>query len=568
MSLGCLFTRSILFFITIGMCIRSLAQVPPVPSIRPPVDHPIRLSGTFGELRGNHFHGGLDIKSAQGTWGDPVYAIDDGYVSRISVSASGYGRALYLNHPASGLTSVYGHLQDFAPEIEQFVLEQQKQLKSFGVDIKPNEQQFRVRKGDQIGRMGSTGYSFGPHLHFEIRDIRTERTYNPQSLDLGISDSQKPVIRSYTIYQLDHQLLEYNRQQFPFSEKQTVDTLVIDAWRIGIGVEAFDPHNGGRNKNGIFSGTITVDQDTVFRLKMDSLNVDDGNYFNAHIDYSALVEEKRKVHRFFHLPTDHLSVYKASDGIIPLFRDRIQKIVISVSDFFGNEEKQTFFIKRAEQVTSPISPVFQYHVRVGIPDTITTPYLKIFMPPKALYQDLYLQYGSEPVATPGVFSAQYRLDRDRIPLHQPVELAIRPFPYPPTLRSKLTIVRVKEDGTFQFCASRWDSEWLRCNIYSLGKFQIVADTISPTIKLTSHKANSQLQIFQFTVKDNLPSSQGLKYHATLNGQWVLAEYDLKNDQITCRIPASDWQESSYDFKLLVEDPVGNKTSYDYRLNFK
>ena len=78
-----------------------------------PMKIPLILSGSFAELRSNHFHSGMDIKT-QGVTGQAVSAAAKGYISRISVSPTGFGNALYINHP-NGTTTVYGHLFKLNP---------------------------------------------------------------------------------------------------------------------------------------------------------------------------------------------------------------------------------------------------------------------------------------------------------------------------------------------------------------------------------------------------------------------------------------------------------------------
>ena len=210
------------------------AQAPleaPSIDLRSPVDHPLSLSGTFGELRSNHFHGGLDIKSKNGSWGDPIFAIDHAHISRVSISAGGFGNAIYITHP-SGLTSVYAHLQAFTPEIDAFVLAQQYAKKTYEIDLQISHEQFYVTKGDVIGKMGSTGYSFGPHLHMEIRNSKSEKIVNPLRYYFPIADNTPPVIQSVSFYSLDHKLFNYASSIMPTAELSDRDTLEVDAWRM------------------------------------------------------------------------------------------------------------------------------------------------------------------------------------------------------------------------------------------------------------------------------------------------------------------------------------------------
>src|SRR4051812_9580192 len=175
---------------------------------RYPLDLPPSTAGSFGELRPNHFHSGLDFKTNERT-GYPVHAVNDGYVSRLRVQFGGFGNAIYITHP-NGYTSVYGHLERFSPAMAKMVRDSQYKQQSFEVDLKLQPRQIQVCEDDVIAWSGNAGASEGPHLHFEIRDTQTEETINPQLFGLTIPDKVPPVIYSVGIYQLDGN---------PFSEK-------------------------------------------------------------------------------------------------------------------------------------------------------------------------------------------------------------------------------------------------------------------------------------------------------------------------------------------------------------
>ena len=194
--------------------------------------------------------------------------------------------------------------------------------------------------------------------------------------------------------------------------------------------------------------------------------------------------------------------------------------------------------------------------------------MELMWPKEALYQNLYFQYTSSPNSAKGMYSTQYHLDSDRVPLYAPLKLRIRPLPFPDSLKEKLTIVRIHADKGPQNVVAHWKGDWLECQIAKLGTYQIVADTTPPAIKL-ERKGDTPEEIqFSFSVTDDLPPPGGLSYRFSLNNQWILGEYDLKNDRLTCRINRKEWMEDKYHFKLLVEDSVGNTSSYDSRLNFK
>lgn len=248
--------------------------------MHPPVKHKMLLSGTFGELRTNHFHSGIDIKSSKGTVGDPIYAAWDGHISRIAVKSTGYGNALYIDHP-NGKTTVYAHLHRFEPEVAAYIKEQQYIKESYEVNLYPDSSLFTIQKGEQIGLMGNSGRSFGPHLHFEIRDTKSEVPLNPLHKGALISDATAPQLRELkidymdpdhrTFYQKKYRTINLGKRRY----KIRGDTILAGAWRVGTQIKAYDLMEGASNLNGIYAMEIKVDDEPVFSFSMDSISFDD-----------------------------------------------------------------------------------------------------------------------------------------------------------------------------------------------------------------------------------------------------------------------------------------------------
>jgi len=536
-------------------------------SIISPIKFPIKLSGTFCELRSNHFHSGIDIKSQRGTWGDSIFAIDDGFISRINISPSGYGRAIYIEHP-SGLTSVYAHLQSFTKEVDAHVYRKQLKAQSFGINIELAPNEFPVKRGQFIAKMGSTGYSFGPHLHFEIRNTKTGEYLNPLQYGMGFEDQVAPELKQVVIYHLDKELFSMSNQIYDASNLNN-DTIEIDAWRIGLGIRSFDPHNAS-NLNGIYAVQVSVDEKRIFRFKFDSIDDRVSQYYNAHIDYGLMKEQSLSVHRCYLAPTDLPKGYREAidQGVIKLYRDKIQKILVESYDHDGNKNSLQFYVRRKEEMNDPIYPTYHKHIHAGTPDTITATDLVVYWSENSLFSNLYCKFSHEDHSSTLAYAPFYQIHEDTEPLKGKIEIMIKPRPIPKKLRNKIQIVSLDEkEGEYSNHGGQWTGEWFATESGQLGTFTILADTAAPTISVVRNTATNYGQIFEFKIEDNLPRG-ALQYEATLDGKWILAEYDLKKDAVTCRINRRDWSKGPHHFKLLVQDAVSNESAYENRFTFK
>ena len=269
----------------------------PVDYFHAPVSHTLLLSGTFGELRPNHFHAGIDIKSSKGVAGDPVFAAADGYVSRIKVDESGYGNAVYINHP-NGYTTVYAHLDRFSDGLAVYVKKLQYQKKSFEVDLNPGHGEFQVLQGEQLGIMGNSGSSNGAHLHFEVRKTSTQKPVNPLLFGFKVADHVKPKMHSLKAYFLNDKLEERGSKEFSLKKIRNGhyrikgDTLTLAAWRAGFALKVYDHFDRVSNWNGIYSLKMYQDDLLVYDFDMEEFSFNESLYINAHCDYEERVTKK------------------------------------------------------------------------------------------------------------------------------------------------------------------------------------------------------------------------------------------------------------------------------------
>jgi murein DD-endopeptidase MepM/ murein hydrolase activator NlpD len=534
-----------------------------------PIKANIRLTGTFGELRSNHFHSGVDI---DGHTGDPVLAAADGYVARIKVQASGYGHVLYVKHP-NGYTTVYAHLDRFAPEIQQFLRIQQYRKRSFEVDLRANEKQFPVKKGQEIGKLGNTGGSSGPHLHFEVRHTASQKCINPLLCDIPVNDQVAPEIRDMKVYFLGENREVLGSKAFPVSRQKNGvyglqgDTVKIGAWRIGFGVKTYDSMTGMRNDNGVYSLTLTADGQTVFNWNMAELDLDETRYLNAHSDYSAYKRYGAWFHKLFVLPGDKLSNYSRTPslGAIPLFADRPVLVELKVMDAYSNTTTLSFWAQRdAEHMEQFPAKQFQFELPHDAESNILLEDFYLKMPRGALYEPLRFQFGSTPADSKNEFSCTYHLHDEKTPVQRYFEIGIKPVDLPEPLKNKAVIAKCG-DGRPDNCGNAWNGAYMTTKVREFGQYCIMIDTVAPRItpvvfQTDMRKKNSLV----FKISDNFAVNglaDRLYYRGTIDDEWVLFEYDAKRARLT-HVFDGRIKSGQHTLRLVVRDDRDNTAIFE------
>lgn len=535
---------------------------------RSPIDQAIRLSGTFGELRPNHLHSGIDIKATGGKNGQPIYAIADGYIARVKVQSGGYGNALYLVHP-NGYMSVYAHLQKFDKAVTKYVKKMQYDKRSFGVDLYLDGQTFRVKKGQQIGNLGTSGRSFGPHLHFEIRDNKTQKPINPLLFGLEIEDNIAPKLHNVKVYHLNDKLETIDTKIHKLIKKGNKyrvsgDTLAIGAWRAGFGIKVYDHHNGVSNWNGIYALEIYQDGNLIHNFDMETFSFGESRYINAHLDYKEQKMNKAYYNRSFKLPGNRLSIYDKNEGVVTLHKNSPSKIEVIASDADGNKSTLKFWVKRAE-VKPAKAKAFNYSLFYDRQNTIDNGNFKAVFPKGVFYENAYINYESLQDLSDDVYSPMYHLHDVSIPVHKYYTLKIRPEGLPESLKKKAFIAYCDEKNKVYNSGGKWKDGFLTASVRSLGDYCVMIDNVPPRITPTSFKSDMRgSSRMSFKIKDDMPTTgkaRGLSVKATVDGQWVLMDYDEKNDKITHifdgRIGAGE-----HTLKLVVKDDRGNQSIFE------
>lgn len=538
-----------------------------------PVDDAIRLTGTFGELRPDHFHSGIDIKSKTGGVGQPIFAAAEGFVDRIKVQASGYGNVMYIKHP-NGYTTVYAHLDRFAPEIEQFVRAQQYKKESFEVDLQPADGQFKVRQGQSIGTMGNSGGSTGPHLHFEIRNTATQKGLNPLLFGLPVPDKEAPYIQGLRAYFLSEKReVNLSRdlkivRKGPGRYGVENDTLQLGAWRIGFGLKTFDQMSGFRNENGIFALSMMVDDQLAYEWRMAELDLEETRYLNAHVDYPAKRKGRGWFQRCFILPGDKLSNYTRTEGmgVVPLYVEKASKVRMKVLDTGGNTSILEFWVKRNPNMESYVGQPYQYELRYDTDNKIETSDLQLSLPEGVLYETVPFQYRTTQDVSSGIYSPVHHLHNTQTPVHRYFDIALRPYAIPEALKGKAVVAHCGA-GRPDNCGGTWKGDMLAAKARHFGDFCVMIDTIPPKIMPVVFDDDMRRKnSMSFRISDNFDASgaaKGLYFRGTVDGKWVLFEYDKKRDRLTHvfdgRVGAGE-----HTLRLTVCDDRNNETVYEGR----
>jgi Peptidase family M23 len=544
-----------------------------------PVKIPQLLSANFGELRIDHFHSGLDIKT-QGVTGKEVVASANGYICRISVSPGGFGNAIYIRHP-SGYSTVYGHLDRFAPRIEDYVKKQQYAKKSFQITLFPEKEEFPVKQGELIAYSGNSGSSDGPHLHFEIRKSDSEKPINPLLFDFGMADNIPPVIEKLVIYPIN--------RHTSINEKNAIKKInVIGGHGVysitpengisinglaGFGIKAYDMLNNSPNKVAVYSIELSIDSISIFKYKMDGFSFDESRYVNSHIDYETYMKENIYIERVFVLPDDKLSVYKnvINRGLFNFNDNKTHRAKITVADANNNKSVLTFQIKAQAEKPQPDQDLIDKNIKVmpfNKANKFSAENISISIPAGALYDTLYFSYKKEP-GTSEMFSDLHYVHNNLTPVHKAYSLSIKPKTIPAGKESKLLLVQLADDQKKIAVNSFWSDGFLTAEVLSFGRFYIGIDTVAPVISANELVQGANLtgkMEIRIRITDEL---SGIKsYDPSIDGNWALFEYDQKNDMLIYKFDETRiTKRSKHNLTLKVTDNKDNISTYKYNFTW-
>ncbi|APY12001.1 peptidase M23 [Seonamhaeicola sp. S2-3] len=527
-----------------------------------PLDIPLILSGTFAELRSNHFHAGLDIKTQQRV-GLKVKAAADGYVSRIKVSHYGYGKALYITHP-NGYTTVYAHLQKFAPAIEAYVKKQQYKKESYEVQMFPSAETLPVKKGSLIAYSGNSGGSGGPHLHFEIRD-NAERPINPMLFGIDIADSKEPYVKSIYAYPLDENSFVNNsneKQKLRLIPLKNGDYVVenIEAFgNIGFGIETNDRQNLAANSNGVYNIRTFFNGNNNFELDFKRFSFAETKHINQLIDYEHYVTKKQRIQKLFKI-NNPLSIYKEvlNNGILNIEDSTHSVYKIRVADYKNNETWVTLNIKGTKNKTvTPLKPkTTPYFIKADQAINLKQDKVTVDFYKDTFYEDFYIDFE--------VNNDTLKLHKNVIPTKKSFKITYDISNYKDQDKNKLYIARLLGYNKYPaYTSTKRKGDLLIATTKYLGTYALATDTIKPTISPLNFKNGQWLSKYRYLkVKINDKLSGVSNYRATVNGKWILMEYDYKTKTLTHDFNDGVVTDTKNNLKVIVTDNVGNNSTFE------
>lgn len=539
-------------------------------NLRSPLDIPLLLSGNFAELRAHHFHAGLDFKT-QGKTGLPIYAVADGYVSRINVSPVGYGNALYIDHPELNLTTVYAHLSAYAPHIDSLAKAKHYALEKYNLNYFPDERIY-VKKGDIIAYSGNSGSSGGPHLHFETRERDNQAPINPLFFGFDVKDTMKPSINGLRIYPLEGQGVlnqKYSGSKFyPIVYYSGAYHLKgnpkIEAWgQVGFALSAIDYLDGSWSKCGIYSIELFADSQLIFQQEMDQISYDEMRYIDAHIDQEVRKKANADYqYSFLAKPNNPLSIYKKTQnkGYLNLAKEKKYHVKYRVQDSYGNTSTLSFNIEgKSQTIPSKTDSTLTLNWQEAY--RYSTPQFQLYIPAKAMYENQSITYkitnDSSSLAPIVEIQNKHKL------LNKQASISLRPNKKTNIPLEKMVICKVQDKGSLEFIPTELKDGTLTAKVYNFSRFTIGADTIAPSIspyKISKGKHFGNTATFGFKIKDDFT---GLwDYKGTIDGTWALFLYDAKNNYVHYTIDPQRLKKGQmHQLEFEVWDATNNKSFY-------
>lgn len=529
-----------------------------------PLDIPIDLSGSFGELRGNHFHSGLDMKT-KGVEGLPVYASADGYISRIKISTFGYGKAIYVTHP-NGYTSVYGHLQKANGAIQEYIKKKHYQEKSYEIEMFLYPSELPVKKGDIIAFSGNSGGSGGPHLHFEFRDTKTEVIINPMHFGMKkiITDERKPIIQGVVAYPIDSTTVNNSQKPIDISFSKQADgsylsTKVKANGSVAFGINAYDFCTNGYNKNGLYKVKTYLNGVLQYQYGFDTFTFDESRYINNFIDYERLHDMGQRVQKLFQLNEYPLSIVSKNkkDGILRVQPNSNYTYKVELYDFHGNKIDLVIPLEFATQETKIMKQIKKtpYFIKAKAESIFEKGNVTINIPENAFYNNFYINFE--------VGNDTLTLHDDSVPVHKNITIIFNNVEGLTEEQLSKTYIASIDGYKLKYNRTYRKGNSFSIKTRTLGKFKLAQDNTPPRISNVNFIEGKEIGT-QKTISVSITDlhSDIDAYNGYLNGKWILMEYDYKTKKLAHNLDDNICVSGRNDLKIVVTDNLQNSTTFE------
>uniref|UniRef100_UPI00404B4415 M23 family metallopeptidase n=1 Tax=Flavobacterium sp. TaxID=239 RepID=UPI00404B4415 len=555
-------SKVVLFFLFFSSIVFGQFQYPK--EFISPLEIPLDVSGSFGELRSNHFHSGLDFKTDKKE-GLNVFAVADGYVSRIKISTFGYGKAIYITHP-NGFTTVYGHLQKANGSIEEYIKFKQYEEKSFEVELflKPNE--LPVKQGEIIAFSGNSGGSGAPHLHFEFRDNKTEKIINPLHFGFNkiANDVLKPELQGILVYPIDSTIVNKSEKPINISFNKMADgnyiaSKVVSNGKIGFGINAYDYCTNPYNKNGLYKVKAFLNGILYYEYELETFAFDESRFINSLIDYELYKTKRQRVQKLFQVIPFPLSIVKANktNGVINVQPNVSYTYRIEISDFHGNKINVTIPLEYGKQEAAfrkePI--VTKYFIKAAKEYNYIKENVSVFIPENTFYDDFNMNFEVEN----GILT----LHDETVPAYKNMTIKFENVQGLSEKELEKTFIATVDGYKIEYNRTYRKENTFTLKTRDLGTYKLAQDTIAPriyNINFVEGKNLNKQSTLTVSIADNLSGID--TYNAYLNGNWILMEYDYKTKKLIHRLDDNKYIAGRNDFKIIVTDAMQNSTTFE------